>query len=156
MLTDEDLEHPVSHQLVEGEQLAVCRSDRLGIFRIHCFASGFERVRSLFDDRIGQNVAGHFPESDEAVDGRREADGKHAAVTGGSRRFVVQVERAVIVVAAEQYQHVQPVEGVHEANGDIDVMLQPVTIVDVEMPEFAGQECSRQGRARRPTPHELV
>ena len=39
MLSDEDLKHPVSDQLVQGKQLAVCRSDGLGILRIHRFAA---------------------------------------------------------------------------------------------------------------------
>ncbi len=59
-------------------------------------------------------------------------------------------------MAAQQHQHVQPVQRIHQAHRDVDVVLQPVTVVDVEMEELAGQQRPRQRRPWRAAPHQLM
>jgi len=36
-------------------------------------------------------------------------------------------------VAAQEHEHVQPVERVHQADADIDIVLETVSVVDVEV-----------------------
>src|SRR5579872_6624911 len=105
---------------------------------IHSFTASLQSGHCFFDDWIGDYVASHFPKSDETIDSRREADGEDAVVAGGARGFVVQIKRAVVVVTTQQHQHVEPVERIHQADRDIDIMFEPITIVNIEMPQFAG------------------
>ena len=110
----------------------------------------------LGDDGVRDRLAGHLPQGDEAIDGGGEADGEDAVVAGGARRFVVEIERAVVAVAAQQNEHVQPVERIHQADADIDVVLQTVAVVDVEVPQLAGEQGAGQGGAGGCAPHQLV
>src|SRR5439155_21880258 len=149
------LKHAVSDQLVQGQQFTVGGGDGFGVAGIQGFATGFERVGGFFNYRVGDHVAGHLPQSDETVDRSRKADREDAVVAGGTRRLVVQVERAVVSVAAKKHQHVQPVKRIHQADGDIHIVFEPVSVVDVEVPQLAGQKRTRESCPWRRAPDQL-
>ncbi len=156
MLAHQDLEEAVGDELVEGEELAVGGCCGFGVGGRNGAAAGAESGDGFGDDGVGDGFAGHFPESDKAVDGGREADGEDAVVAGGAGRLVVEIEGAGVVVGAEEDKDVEPVEGIDEADGDIDVVLEAVAVVDVEVPELAGQQRAGEGGAGGGAPHELM
>jgi hypothetical protein len=59
-------------------------------------------------------------------------------------------------VTAEQDEDAEPVEGVDEADGDIDVVLEAVAVVDVEVEELAAHQGAGKRGARRGAPHQFV
>src|SRR5689334_10981452 len=94
--------------------------------------SRLKRIGGLPNDRVRDGLARHFPQCDKAIYGRRKADLEHSELAGGSRGLVIEVERARIVVAPKQDQDVQPVQWVHQADADIDIVFQAVAVIDVE------------------------
>ncbi len=102
------------------------------------------------------DFAGHFPQRDETVDGGGKADGEDAVVGRGARGFEVEVEGALVVVGAEQDQDIQPVQGVAEPYGYVYVVFEGIAVIDIEVPEFAGDQGAGEGGAGGCAPHELV
>ena len=51
MRADQDLDHAVGDQLMQGEQLAMSGGNGFGIAGVHGFSAGFQRVGGFFDDR---------------------------------------------------------------------------------------------------------
>lgn len=77
-------------------------------------------------------------------------------VACSSRGFVVEVERAVIAMATEEDEDVEPVEGINEADSDVHVVLEAIAVVDIEVEELVAHERPGKGCTRSGAPHELV
>src|SRR5579883_1957492 len=82
MQPEQDLHQPVRDQLMQRQQLLIGAHDRIDIARVGHAAAGLEGVGGFLDDRVGDHLARHLPQRDEAVDGGREADLEYAELAG--------------------------------------------------------------------------
>src|SRR5215475_7741820 len=134
------LNQPVRHELVQRQELLVGFGYRISVPSRSNTGSRFQGGGCLANHRILQGFTGNFPESDESIDCIRETDSKDAVVAGRAQRLEIEIEGPVEPVRTEQHQHIQPIERVDQADGDIHIVVQTVSVVDVEMPKLPCQE----------------
>jgi hypothetical protein len=72
MLSEQYLEEPVADQLMERPQFLVSLKHGIRVFHVHNTPSRFKRPCRLFDDGIGDGLAGNLPERDEAINRSRK------------------------------------------------------------------------------------
>src|SRR5215472_19250496 len=128
----------MSDQLVKRQQFLVRLRDSLSIRSRGHPGTGFQRVGGLAKDWVLSDLPRYLPQSDEPVYRRRETHREHTVIARRARRLEIEVERTLEAVRAQQHQYVQPVERIHQAHADVHVVLQPVAVVDIEVPQLAG------------------
>src|SRR6516162_2633081 len=116
-------------EFVQGEQLLVRLRYCIGIAAGMNTRAGLESLGTFTNNRILEGLSCNFPKRDESVDGIRETDGKHSVIACRAQRLEVEIERPVESIRPEQHQDIQPIERIDEANRDIHIVLQPVTVV---------------------------
>ena len=56
-------------------------------------------------------------------------------------------------MAAQQHQHIQPIQRIHQTHRDIHVVLQTISVIDVEVEQLARRSTRAPSAARGAAPH---
>ena len=154
--SDQDLKEPMCNELVKVPEFFVGFKDAGSVLARGNPRTVPKRCCGFRKNRVGHHLAGHLPQGDEAVDSGGKGNIEDAIVRGSAGRFKVEIERPIVVVSSQEHEDVEPVEGVDEADGDVDIVLEAVAIVDVEVEELIAEEGAGERGTDGAAPHEFV
>src|SRR5206468_6472957 len=99
--------------------------------------SRFQRLRCLANDGIFERISCDLPHRNESIDCLGKAYGEDAMIACGAERFEIQIERTTEAIRTKEHEHIQPVERIDEAEANVHVMLQAISVIDIEVPQLA-------------------